>query len=299
MDLTLTLPGSGAWGAGGLHTVGAFTFSEREVLYADLTWSGVGAPTFETSVNGGLTWDPVAGTRVSLPANRRASQIDVRVTTEVGDDIDEVKLDLHGVGYTLERLYARLPEFYRVDDEDRHLLTFLHANLAVASAVERVQARLDPAQNAGVSDLVSPDDADDAWLPWLAQHLGVQRANLTSTSLRELTRTASSGWRAASARAIASAAATVLTGSKYVRVMRAMTDLATSGTMWDILVVTRTSETNGDVVAAVNDLGARPAGFIVYHDTYETSWAQLETSRPTWADIDAAGSWTALEETGL
>ena len=51
-----------------------------------------------------------------------------------------------------------------------------------------------------------------------------------------------------------------------------------------------------DPVQAVIDKGAKPAGFKLWHGSATSSWSEVLTDNPTWADWEAAGSWEALEE---
>lgn len=54
-----------------------------------------------------------------------------------------------------------------------------------------------------------------------------------------------------------------------------------------------------DPVADILEAGAKPAGVILYSDTAQTSWDQIEAAFPTWDDWDGAGSWGAIEEAGF
>lgn len=54
-----------------------------------------------------------------------------------------------------------------------------------------------------------------------------------------------------------------------------------------------------DPVADILEAGAKPAGVILYSDTAQTSWDQIEAQFPTWDDWDGAGSWGAIEEAGF
>lgn len=52
-----------------------------------------------------------------------------------------------------------------------------------------------------------------------------------------------------------------------------------------------------DPVQAVIDRGAKPAGFKLWYGTNTSSWDDILAENPTWDDWEAAGSWTAIEET--
>ena len=211
---------------------------------------------------------------------------------------------------TLE-LYRRLPAFYRTADGgqvDWPLLRYLSLLGDQLGELSDLQTRIDyVAPDDGgapgdTSDLSDPATADQAWLPWLAQHLGVVLPpRLTEAEKRDAVAYASAGWRAGTKTAVADAAKTVLTGSKYARLYDHATTRIDAGTatVWDVLIVTRPSETP-DVQAVLDTVvakGAKPAGVELHHEAYSASWATLETQRPTWADWEAAGSWQNLEET--
>lgn len=57
---------------------------------------------------------------------------------------------------------------------------------------------------------------------------------------------------------------------------------------------------SADPVKAVIQLGAKPAGHILYHKTFEATWNAVETAFPTWNDWEEdAQTWTGIEEAGL
>lgn len=213
----------------------------------------------------------------------------------------------------LERLYERLPEHYRDadgrQDGDYPLKRFLALLGDQAGALEVLVDRIDfiPEHEGGVagdtSDLVDPDTADVAWLPWLGQLLGAQIApGLTDAEKRDLVRFAPAGWRAGNKQAVADAAKTVLTGTKYAQVYDHSTDVSAIGaaTQWDVLIVTRTSETPDPalVIPTVIAKRAKPAGVELYHRSYEGSWGDVSAEFPTWADWNGR-TWAEIQEAGL
>lgn len=239
-------------------------------------------------------------------------------------------------GVTTERLYRRLPEFYRLDDEVQGqypLLTYLSWVGDQASDVENLVTRLR-------TDMADPMKADVKWLPWLAQMVGLDfhfdpdehryglawkfvpqpwsaihtwrdfeyvvmpEAGLSNIELREAIRDASVGWRAGTKGAIASAASSQLVGSRYVRVYDHSTDATNGigiGTQWDVLVVTATSETPSPsaVLDAVSRKKAKPAGVKLWHRSYEATWSVLVAAYPAWTGWHGAHDWATLQETGL
>jgi hypothetical protein len=237
------------------------------------------------------------------------------------------------------RWYARLPGEYRDADAglDWPLLRFLSLlgdqGGDVLTLLERIDYRAPddspPGEAGDTSDLADPATADVAWLPWLAQLVGVVLdPALSVQERRDLLASASSGWRIGTKAAVADAVRTRLSGTKYVEVHSHSTEQGVgSGGAFDVLIVTLESETIGwfslestaptwaDVEAlgswdaieeqanaklheAVIAAGAKPAGVRLWWAPYRASWDVIEAAYPTWADVEAAGSWSALQEVG-
>jgi hypothetical protein len=216
--------------------------------------------------------------------------------------------------------YDLLPLLYSDDDADspglppldRPLLRYLAAVGAVADEIVTLVDRItytapdDGGPPGDSSDLVDPESADPAWLGWLAQLVGVDLTGLQDdTARRDAIRESSTGYSAGNRAAIAAAARSALTGTRYVRVDAQKIPGPPGaplepGTVWDITLTTRPSETPdlGAVLAAVEAKHAKPAGVVLHHRAYSATWGTVETSHPTWADWEAAGSWAAIEETG-
>lgn len=205
------------------------------------------------------------------------------------------------VGDFTERLYATFPAFYRDTDEelDWPLLRWLSLIGDQAGDVDVLADRIgyldvnDGGAPGDTSDLVDPTVADAAWLPWLAQLVGVELLpELTEAERRDSIRIAPTGWRAGTKEGIALAASLALIGTKYVEVLDHY-----GGDPWAIGVRTRADETAdpADVVASIDTLRARPAGYTIVTAFYAASWATLAVHAPTWADWQALGSWAAVE----
>lgn len=209
---------------------------------------------------------------------------------------------------TTRRIYDALPEFYRTADDaqpgpaDLPLLRFLSLLGDQLGEVEDLVDRVDyvTANDGGTpgdtSDLVDPYAADVAWLPWLAQLIGVTLPPaVDDPARRDAIAFASSGWRAGTKAGMADAARSALTGTRYVQIVDHYT-----GDQWLVEVRTRTTETPDPaaVLAAIAAKDAKPVGVELVATNYTTTWALLEAGRPTWADWEAAGSWRVLEETG-
>lgn len=230
------------------------------------------------------------------------------------------------------RMYHRLPEVYRtVDGKDSTwaFKRYLGGALSVAGDIDTVIDQLigyNPSGPAtpepwGLSGdelqqwrearrnipslLGDPVNAPAEWLPWLAQLLGATLDSSASEEEQRATITyATSGWRGGTRSAIADAAKTALTGTKYARIVPhytpGMSGGISPGEIWDITIVTLSSETPdpSEVLGAVLRKGVKPAGVVLHHATYEASWDQVEAVYPTWADRDAA-TWDQLAEAGL
>jgi hypothetical protein len=217
----------------------------------------------------------------------------------------------------MEALWASLPLIHRRQDElqpvpaggfpmKRWLSAFADQVGDVETVIERIDYappddRDDPSQ--AVSELADASLADAAWLPWLAQILGVQRINnLSEAAQRAAIGSAVSGFRAGTKQAVGVAAQGALTGTKSVAVYdHATLKPGDGGGEWDVLIVTRSSETPGgaaSVTQAVIDAEAKPAGVVLHHSAVDVTWASLQTIRPTWADWNGK-TWAEIQETGL
>jgi len=234
---------------------------------------------------------------------------------------------------TTGRLYDNLPELYRTADAPLGypLLRFLSLTGDLLGIVEDLAERIDVPDDAPpgtVSDLVNPETADRAWLPWLTQLVGARLAppsaiapggmygsgtygdgvygaadptadtpgEYTEAQRRAAIRNAAGGRYAGTVDSIAAAARTALSykaGGGYVTVTRV------PGDPYRIRVRTTPEETPDPfaVLAAVEALGARPAGHVLEHSSYALPWSLLESRYPTWSAIEATGSWSALEST--
>jgi hypothetical protein len=223
---------------------------------------------------------------------------------------------------TTERMYVRLPQGVRVIDAvndyplKRYISSIADIESEVDTLIERfryltTEDRNNPQESSApfdsdggygtTSDLVDGATADSAWLPWLAQVLGVDISVLQSE--QEIRDTLTSGrFQAGSMNAIIAAVQSVLTGTKYVQVYANTSDPLHIGaaTMWDVLIVTRTSETPGfaAIVDMVNRKNAKPAGVRLYHSTAESTWDDIESALPTWDDWDSH-TWNDIEEVGF
>lgn len=211
---------------------------------------------------------------------------------------------------TTERLYERLPEFLRLADRrnDWVMKRWLSSIVDRQGAVDTLLSRIDyysvpdGGEFGDTSDLVDPLKADESWLPWLGQLVGVRvDPGLTLTEKRDAVRFASAGWRAGTKAAVADAAKSELTGERRSRVFDHSTATNIGGASeWDVLVVTRPSETpNPDaVLSAIIRKRAKPAGVVLHHRAYEAAWVDIHRALPTWADWRGK-TWRTIQEAGI
>lgn len=236
---------------------------------------------------------------------------------------------------TTERLYDKLPDVYRETDaqNDFQFKKYLAATVDTLGDIDLLVERLryrsqvemerrsryaqrftvytHPDRELGApalgstSDLVDPSAADTAWLPWLAQLVGVRiDPNESVATNRDAIRFASSGFRAGSKTAIEKAVRGVLTGSKYAVAMPHSKvneqGSIVPGTVWDLTLLTRAQESPSSfvVLQAVNKDTLKPAGVKLYHRTYQASWDALESALPYWRDWETL-VWDQIEQVGV
>lgn len=211
-------------------------------------------------------------------------------------------------GAALDDFYESLPQHYLDADAslDYPLYRWVAGVLSVfgevAYALDRIDYDPEVPELGTTSDLADPVTADVGWLPWIAQLVGVPlQAGFTEAEARDAVRFASAGWRAGTKTAVADAAKSELTGTRFARVYDHSVTEPGDGGMWDVLIVTRTTETPDvpAVLTAVERRGAKPAGVVLHHRAYEASWDTVVATYNTWSAIEAAGSWQTIQEAGL
>lgn len=231
-----------------------------------------------------------------------------------------------------ERLFDRLPQAYRVADANggyplRLYFDALTDRLGdIQIVIDRItgQRPVGPAapepwtlhpdhvedyranRVLRISELADPLTADAAWLPWLVQLVGGTLDPAASVpEQRDTVRYATSGWKAGTRVSIQNAARSALIGSQYAKVIPHQLDNGNPGQWYDVVIITRSSETPdvNAVLGAVLRKGVKPAGVVLRHRPVEATWDQLEAFRPTWAlwEADDKGvvTWDRLAETGL
>lgn len=237
-------------------------------------------------------------------------------------------------GVTTERVYARLPDVYREVDmlndyqfkkyvaslthvmNDVDLLT---ARFRYMSQVERemfkrfaqtnvIYAHPDRVKGApelgSTSDLVDPLSADEGWLPWIGQLVGVKvTPNMNVFEKRDAIAYAAAGYRAGSKDALEKAVRNVLSGSKYAVALphtKVVGSAIQAGSMWDVTILTRSQESpsGATILAQVDKPTVKPAGVKLYQQFYQASWDALEAALPYWQDWEES-TWEVIEQIGV
>lgn len=236
------------------------------------------------------------------------------------------------VNLVAARIFDRLPQAYRVADAHGGypLRLYIEAVTARLGDVQVVIDRITGQRPVGpaspepwslhpdmvedyranrvmrISELGDPLTADAAWLPWLVQLVGGTLDPAASVAeQRDTVRYATSGWKAGTRDSIQNAARSALIGSQYAKVIPHQLADGNPGQWYDVVVVTRSSETPdvSAVLGAVLRKGVKPAGVVLRHRPVGTTWNQIEALRPTWDDWEnddqGAVTWNRWEETGF
>lgn len=235
---------------------------------------------------------------------------------------------------TTERMYAKLPDVYRETDVNHDYafkkyvasvvdtlgdIDLLVARLRYLSQVDRQMAKrysqrfttythADREKGApelgSTSDLVDPLSADEEWLPWIGQLVGVKiTPNMDVFEKRGAIQFAAAGYRAGSKDALEKAVRLVLSGSRYAVALphtKVVGGNIQPGTMWDLTMLTRSTESpsSATILAQVDKPTIKPAGVKLYHRVYQASWDSLEAALPYWKDWEEQ-SWDAIEQIGV
>ena len=156
------------------------------------------------------------------------------------------------------------------------------------------------------SDLLDGRTADPAWLNWLETIMGL-KLNLTDSvaQQRDKTINAFSNYQAGSVNSMIAAMQSVLTGTKYAKVYDHSTVSGTtkiaSSSEWDVVVVTKASETPSgtNVANVIISKGAKSAGVNLHYLIYSLSWTDLEAHYTSWTSVEALATWDTLETTSF
>lgn len=155
---------------------------------------------------------------------------------------------------TTERVYHDLPQHYQVADSrnDWPLKRWWRGITGQMGDLEALKERISytPPDDGGVlgetSDLVDPATIDPAWIDWRAQFTGMKfPANIPLSEKRALLADVNTSLEVGTRAALVAAVKSALAGDHYVNLYKNSTSTADIGTasMWDVLIVTKASET--------------------------------------------------------
>lgn len=194
-----------------------------------------------------------------------------------------------------DRWYDMIPEMYRIADDDDTSTSlgwplYGYMDAACSTLVEPTFI----ANRIAAGQLTDPALADDEWIPWLAQAIGVygtgvaeQRARLANVVSQSAL--GSLGYMTVMVQEF-------LTGTKYA--------VVTPAPPWGIEIRVRVDElslvgdTVGGLAAALYATGRVPAGFLLTIVTDQETWAQLAVAMPTWAPGQGQ-QWKRIDSMGL
>lgn len=205
-----------------------------------------------------------------------------------------------------EDVYATLPEVYRTEDEPLGfpLKRWLSGIGSIQDEVKDLYERLhfvtpeDGGDPSASSELADPIKADVAWLPWLAQFVGLRLEFHGSSTWRDLLTSNQNGARPGTKEALKEVARHVLTGTKYVEVYDHSISAPGNGGEWDVMILTVTTETLSDPAAHITASGLKPAGILLHAVTFESTFDEIEAGFANWNAIEAT-DWQGIEEVGL
>lgn len=208
---------------------------------------------------------------------------------------------------SMERLYAgQIPEYIRVADIvqawtlKKWLAGIVDRLGEVDTFIDRFNY-ISPEEGPGyrTSDLVDPNTANAAWLPWLSQLVGVklQPSDDVPTQRSRIANVLGS-IQGGTKQSMAIAAQTVLSGTKSISIIDHSTSAPGDGGEWDVMVVTASSERLSDPAAAIIAAGQKPAGVLLHSVDFLSTWTTVLGAYPNWTAWNGI-TWQQLEEAGL
>lgn len=205
----------------------------------------------------------------------------------------------------MEDLWSRLPAVHRDEDakRDNVLKRWLSGMADRAGDIDVLTDQIeytgyweDPFPLDDSSLLADARIAPDEWLNWISMVRGIfVPAGLTQDQRRNLLYM--SRYDSGTKKSIREYMGYLLTDTKFVKVYDHTNDTSGEGLgdRWDMLIVTRASETDFQVVETVVRANLKPAGVRLFHKVISAAtWDSIEARYPTWTDWDAAGSWDAI-----
>lgn len=196
------------------------------------------------------------------------------------------------VGSYAEALYEQLaPLAYADEENDWALLLLCEAIGRLFQPVEDLVR--DQGDDPGWSQLVDIDRCPDAFLPWLAQLVGVQIDVGTSADVQRERIRSTDGFRRGTLAAFKAAPLPHLTGSRRVFVEER------AGSAYRILVTTRADETPDPAAVESALLEQKPAGIVLDYSTVSGEVWDEVTGGLTWDDVDPGVTWDDLDTTSI
>lgn len=148
----------------------------------------------------------------------------------------------------------------------------------------------------GWSGVVDLDRCPDAWLPWLAQFVGVTVVPGSTPAEMRARIASTDGFKRGTPAAIAGAAKATLTGNKTVYFRER--DASAPDPPYTLEVVTQTGETPDPAATLAAILAQKPAGLILNYRTVEgEDWQAVKESGKTWRQVRTErANWRALRD---
>jgi hypothetical protein len=192
-----------------------------------------------------------------------------------------------------QRWYDLLPAVFRDADavetsSDHPLWAYLDAVCSTLVEPTRIADRIADGQ------LTDPAVADDEWIPWLSQAVGVYGTGPAEQRKRiaNLIHSQALGSR----EYLTVLVQEFLTGTRYC--------VVTPVAPWGIQIRVRVDElglvgdTTAGLMAALYATGRVPSGYVLSIITDQETWAQIQVAMPTWAQGNAQ-MWKRVDSMGL
>jgi len=188
------------------------------------------------------------------------------------------------VGSVAEDLFAALGP-WAWEDEASATWQLLELCQGIGVTLQDIEDVIrDSDQGPGWSAVLDADRAPAAWLPWLAQFVGVRlRQGLAPEVAREAIK-GMVGFRRGSPGALRAAAQQYLTGNKYVIINERV-----GGNAYQLAIRTITAETPDPDLVLNAILEQKPAGIVLDYATVDAhTYDTLDSAFGTYDDVDAA-----------
>lgn len=187
----------------------------------------------------------------------------------------------------LDRLMARLAP---IDVGDGTLQALAHAVAAPGEVFDTI-AR-EQTGYAAHGQIMDPDVAPAAVLPWLAQFAGVQLFPSDTEATRRARIKAAAGFFRGTPGAMIAEVKPTLTGTQYVNLIQ-----QAGGNRWALTLITRPAETPDAAGTYAAALRQKPAGINLTHvQTNDVLWVE---ATKTWAGVAGGVTWANVTPGGV